>query len=96
MNRVIASQKGELLLLFVLVPKDGQGSEGETVITVSEAAAELGVKRQSILRFVKSELLVPATKWDGKFLFYESDVRALKSRRGAEMLASEPPAQPEV
>lgn len=92
MNRVVTSQKGELILLFVLMPMDGSGS-GETVITVTEAAGELGVKRQSVLRFVKDEQLVPAVWWDGKMLFYESEVRALKARRGTAAQSSEHPLQ---
>lgn len=92
MNRVVNSQKGELILLFVLMPKDGSGA-GETVITVTEAAEELGVARQSILRFVKSEMLMPAVWWDGKMLFYETEVKALKLTRGVQAESIEIPPE---
>lgn len=86
MNRLVRSKSGDnLLLIMVLVSgADMAAGQGETVITVTEAASELGMKRQSILKKVKADLLIPVAWWDGKLLFRESDVKKLKEERQRE------------
>ena len=78
----------EYLLIFVLAekratePGASPQTTGETVITMPEAARELGISRQAVFsNWIQTGELVPVAVWEGILLFRESDVRAVKSLR---------------
>ena len=70
-----------VLLMVVGTAEDLAAGRGETVITVTEAAAVLGVSRQAVSKMVASDRLVPLTRYEGAWLFKESDVRKLRDER---------------
>lgn len=72
-----------LVLILLLGEEDELKAtgKGETVMTVTEAARELGVLRQSVLKMVKNGKITPAAWWEGKLLFTESEIRDMKERR---------------
>lgn len=89
MNRIVTrdtlDQTSGDLVLILLLGEPGElarTGRGETVVTVTEAARELGVLRQSVLKMVKNGKLTPAAWWEGKLLFKESEIREMKDRRG--------------
>jgi hypothetical protein len=77
---------GNLVLILVLADPNefALTGKGQTAMTVTEAASELGVLRQSVLKMVKIGRLVPAAWWDGKMLFLENEIRNLKAAREAQ------------
>lgn len=83
MNRNVGADGKELVLILVLADpiEFATTGKGQTAITVTEAARELGVLRQSVLKMVKIGRLIPAAWWDGKMLFLESEIRSMKAQR---------------
>jgi hypothetical protein len=85
MDRHVGANGNLVLILVLADPAEFRATgKGQTAMTVTEAAQELGVLRQSVLKMVKIGRLVPAAWWDGKMLFLEAEIRNLKAAREAQ------------
>jgi excisionase family DNA binding protein len=78
-------KRGNLVLILLLGEEDELKAtgKGETVMTVTEAAHELGVLRQSVLKMVRNGKITPAAWWEGRLLFKESEIQDMKERRSS-------------
>lgn len=72
---------GVLVQCVVGTPEQIRAGEGESAITIAQAAARLGVSVSSVRNLVRDGALASCAKFEKTQLFLERDVERLRAER---------------